>query len=296
MGAHLRTPTEILALPASGADELLAGLEAAVPAHPTLLEMPRVADGIAFVFGDTHGDWRSVAPVVRAFEAAGPSARLIGLGDYVDRTPPDLPGGSAANALYLLGLVARWPDRVVLLQGNHETVRTLALRPRDLPKEVERLWGPSATRVDRIVALLERGPLAATVPCGAYLAHGGFPQGPLPTRWQEAFARRTERLVCELVWAECDAAHSHREVVPAWTGADLERFLSATGLTTVWRGHDPDLTGRPLYDGRAMTLQTTRVYARYGVVYARLPLDRPLPSVRGASLVPVPAERPDAGR
>ncbi len=288
MTARLGSPAEVLALTPANADELLSALEASVPVRPPLLEIPAAPGGTAIIFGDTHGDWRSTEAVVDAFRAAGPAAVLVGLGDYVDRTPAGLPNGSVANALYLLDLAAAEPARVVLLQGNHETIGLFPFTPRHLPREVDRLWGPSPTRLHRLEKLLQRGAYAAVLPCGAYLAHAGFPQGPLPSRWQEAFATIDERRACELVWAECDAAHSRRGVVPPWTERDLDRFLSTSGLATLWRGHDAELNGRPLYGARAMTLQTTRVYGRYGVLYARLPLDRPLTSVVEATLVAIP--------
>jgi hypothetical protein len=73
--------------------------------------------------------------------------------------------------------------------------------------------------------------------------------------------------------------------IPPWGERELEQFLHASGLTTFWRGHDPDLSGRALYHGRVMTLHTTRSYERYGgVLLAVLPLDRPLPSVDAAEV------------
>ena len=278
------SPLEVLALTPSGADHLLQELEARVPVRPALVELPRQTGGSAVVFGDSHGDWRSTCEVVRAFESEGPAAVLVGLGDYVDRSPPDLPCGSVANAVFLLGLAARYPDRVFLLQGNHETARRIGVWPHTLPDEVDRLWGPGA-RYDRLLDLLERGPLAVTVPCGAYLAHAGFPRGEVGSRWADTLARPDADTLLELVWAECDASGARRGAVTPWTESDLERFLAASGLHTVWRGHDPDLAGRPLYHGRVMTLHTTRVYQRYGgVLLAVLPLDRPVRTVGDAEV------------
>ncbi len=282
------SPAEILALPATGADALLTELERRVRRHAPLVALPTPPGGRAFVFGDSHGDWRSTRAVVRAFEEAGDTAVLLGLGDYVDRAPADLPGGSVVNALFLLSRAAQFPDRVFLLQGNHETVRTIPCAPHHLPQELDRLWGRSPERYDRLLGLLERGPLAATSASGAYFAHAGFPRAPWPVPWSAALDRIGEERLAELVWSECDAAVSRRGVVPPWGAAELRAFLAASGLSTVWRGHDPEITGRPLYDARAMTLQTTRLYARFGDLYAVLPLDRALGRVTGAELRPVP--------
>jgi len=279
------SPSEILRLDAAGADRLLDDLEAHVPRREAYAELPALPGGSAFVIGDTHGDWRSTIEAVRQFEEAGSTSVFVGLGDYVDRSPSDLPCGAVANALYLLGLAARRPDRVFLLQGNHEAQRRIPVAPHTLPDEVERLWGPGPERYTRLMGLLERGPLAASSRSGAYFAHAGFPRGKLPGRWQDALTEPDEERLLELVWAEPEASHDRRGAVAPWTELDLDRFLAASGLSTVWRGHDPDIAGRPLYRARAMTLHTTRRYQRYGgVLLAVIPLDRPVPTVLDAEL------------
>jgi Calcineurin-like phosphoesterase len=273
-------PEEILALDRVGADRLLDELERHVPTHPPLVRLTPGGAAEAIVFGDTHGDWRSTLEVAAGLTAGSPPRLLIGLGDYVDRFPPDCPNGSVGNALHLLALAARDPDRVFLLQGNHETTRRVPVVPHSLPHEVDELWGPDRDRTNRIVSLLERGPLALTTPNGAYLAHAGFPRGLSAGPWERAFDRLDEDALCEIVWAECDASHNRRGAARSWGARDLDRFLGTTGLKLVLRGHDPDVCGVPLYGGRSLTLQTTRVYERYGgVISALLPLRMPLESV-----------------
>jgi hypothetical protein len=57
------------------------------------------------------------------------------------------------------------------------------------------------------------------------------------------------------------------------------------------RGHDPDLTGRPLYDGHCLTLHTCRVFERFGgVIVGRFPLGRPIESTRDVLLEHLPTE------
>jgi len=287
------SPSDVLRLTAAEADRLLDALEARVPSRAPYVQLPTTASASAVVFGDTHGDWSSTVEVVRRFENAGPTSVLLGLGDYIDRPPTDSPCGSVANAFYLLGLAARFPERVFLLQGNHETTRRIGVTPHTLPREVERLWGPEHERYGRLMGLLERGPLAASTFSGAYLAHAGFPQGALPLPWTDALLRPDDERLLELVWAECDASGARRGAAPAWTEGDLDRFLHASGLATVWRGHDPDLAGRPLYGRRVLTLHTTRLYERHGgVLAAVLPLDRPLRTIDDAELVHLPTGHP----
>ncbi len=280
MGEHrLRTPTEILRLAPEEADDLLGYLERTVPVRPPLVEVPEGVAEEAIVFGDSHGDWRSVEEVVQRYREG--KRCLIGLGDYVDRAPDDCgPAGSVANALYLLELVAEAPALVILIQGNHEIVHRIPAVPHNLPEEVDELWGPDSTRYDRLLGLLERGPFAVTTPNGAYLAHAGFPRGKLPIPWTRAFVDMDDDRLCEITWAECDASRIRRGAAPPWGRLDLEEFLTSTGLEIMLRGHDPDLTGRPLYGGRCLTLHTSRIYERFGgVIVARVPLGTPLHSV-----------------
>ncbi len=275
------SPEEILGLDEHGADALLDRLERTVPVHPPLVRVPAASLREAMVFGDTHGDWRSVEEVVRRFSAGGVRRLLVGLGDYVDRAPPDCGAGSVAASLHLLSLAASAPDRVFLLQGNHETNRRIPTLPHDLPEEVDSLWGPDATRCTRIEALLERGPLAAVLPEGVYLAHAGFPLVGSQEEWAHAFDLISDERLSEIVWSVCDSSRYRRAGVPTWGGRDLERLFRASGVRVFLRGHDPDLTGRPLYDGHCLTLHTTRVFERFGgVITLRFPLGRPVESIR----------------
>ncbi len=282
-------PSELLRLSPEEADELLDYLERGVPLRNPVTELSRGSAEEAIVFGDTHGDWRSTEEVVKRYRADGRC--LVGLGDYVDRAPDDCGAGSVANALYLLSLAAEAPDRVYLIQGNHEVVRRIPAIPHNLPEEVDELWGPDSTRYERILGLFERGPLAMTTSNGAYLAHAGFPRGVLPSPWTKAFESMDTERLAEITWAECDASRIRRGAALPWESRDLDRFLQATGLRLMLRGHDPDLTGRPLYGGRCLTLHTSRIYERYGgVIVAHLPLVAPLRSVNDLQVEHLPTE------
>lgn len=283
------SPRELLRLSPDEADALLDTLERRVPVRPPLAEIPHGVADEAVVFGDSHGDWRSTEEVVKRYRAG--DRILVGLGDYVDRPPDDCGQGSVANALFLLGLAAEAPNRVYLIQGNHETIRRIPAVPHHLPEEVDELWGPDSTRYERLLGLFERGPLAVTTPNGAYLAHAGFPRRELPTPWTDAFSSLDDEQLAEIVWSECAASRVRRGAAPPWNERDLDRFLSRTGLHVFLRGHDPDLTGRVIYNGRCLTLHTSRVYERYGgVVVARLPLGSPVTDVSALPLEHLPTE------
>ncbi len=272
--AELLRPPAILRWSPADADRALDALEADVPSRRGAIALDIPGAREAIVFGDTHGDWRSTEAAVARFLEDPRERVLVGLGDYVDRAPADCGFGSVANALYLLHLAARYPEQVVLLRGNHELHRAIPVIPRDLPKELEELWGADPTRSARLDSLLERGPLAATTGSGAYLAHAGFVRD-ADARWSARLDRPAEEDLVEVVWAECQEARVHRGV-PRFTGTDLTAFFRATGASVFLRGHDPDLNGRWSLGDRCLTLQTTRHYERFGgVLIARLDLTRP---------------------
>ncbi len=291
MAVNVPTPEEILQLDEGEADALLDLLERTVPVHPPFVSIPTAALREAIVFGDTHGDWRSTLEVERRFLAGGIPRLLVGLGDYVDRAPPDCAQGSVANALHLLSLAAQAPNQVYLIQGNHETTRRIPTDPHDLPEEADALWGPDSTRCTRIEALLERGPLAAVLPEKIYLAHAGFPFVGSSDEWAHAFDEVSDDRLTEIVWGQCDASRYRRASVPTWGGRDLERLFRASGIRIFLRGHDPDVAGLPLYDGHCITLHTTRVFQRFGgVIIGRFPLGRTIESTRDVLLEHLPTE------
>jgi Calcineurin-like phosphoesterase len=273
---RVRSPAQILALDAEGADALLTELEASVPLAAPVEDLP--GRGSALVFADTHGDWRTSTAIAETFLGGDPSTVLVGLGDYVDRAPDDCPNGSVANALYLLGLRAAFPDRVFLLKGNHETVRMVPALPNDLPEEVDDLWGPEVARYARILGLLERGPWAAVSSNGLYLAHGGFPlKRPAGAAWRSVLDHPTEAIVLDTVWRDASVSRIDRGVGAPFTERDLELFQTDSATRLFLRGHDARLAGQWIFHERCLTLHSTRIYERYGgVLQARVPLDRPI--------------------
>lgn len=282
-------PEQLRRLSPAEVDRLLERLEASVPSTRPWVDLESTGAKEAIVFGDTHGDWPSTVRVVRTF-LQDRSTALVGLGDYVDRTPADCPNGSVFNALYLLEIAAAHAPRVILIRGNHETTSVMPVAPRSFEDEVGAAWGPSAERAEQISRLLNRGPIAATSRSGAYLAHAGFPRAPWPEPWTGAIDSQDRARLAEIVWADCAASRNRRGVAPPFHESDTIDFLAKAGLALFLRGHDPDLTRRPVYGGHCLTLHTTRYYQRYGgVVLARLPLDRRVTSVADVRIEDVPA-------
>lgn len=278
-------PETIARMDGPDVDALLDRLDPLVPSEPALVLVAPAGSKTLGVIGDTHGDWRSSRAAVEWFLDSVGDRAFVGLGDYVDRAPTDSPAGSAVNALFLVSLKAAYPDRVFLLRGNHEAGRRIPFEPHTLPEEMRSRWGPDRRRYDRLIDLLERGPLAAYTLSGVFLAHGGFPSR-LTSPWTDRFRNVDDSLLVDLLWRDAAASPLDRGLSPAFTERDLEEFFHATGLRVFLRGHDPNVAGRSLYQDRCLTLHTTRLYAEYGgILAAHVPLDRPVRSTRDIAVV-----------
>jgi serine/threonine protein phosphatase 1 len=87
------------------------------------------------VIGDVHGQICKLEPLLDLCETcAGPDARLVFIGDYVDRGPDP-----RAVVTLLIDLQRRSPGQVVCLRGNHEAVVLAAARDRmhTLPGQID---------------------------------------------------------------------------------------------------------------------------------------------------------------
>lgn len=279
------SPEAIERMEAHEVDELLARLDPQISSESALVRIQPPAANALAVIGDTHGDWHSARAAMDWFLEAPDERGFVGLGDYIDRAPPDSPAGSAVNALFLLSAKALFPDRVFLLQGNHEAARRIPVEPHTLPQEMEAHWGDDRRRYSRLMGLLERGPLAGYTPGGAFLAHGGFPSR-LTDPWTDRFRLVDETLLVELLWRDVEASHLDRGLSPPFDEPALDAFLHGTGLRLFLRGHDPNMVGQSLYHDRCLTLHTSRRHERYGgILTAHVPLDRPVRSTRDIEVV-----------
>lgn len=280
-------PATIAEMDGEGIDGLLARLGAHIPTEPTLSLVPEGPARTLAVIGDTHGDWRCTAQATRWFLDSPKDRAFVGLGDYIDRAPRDCPGGSAVNALHLLSLKAAYPNRVYLLQGNHEATRRLPAFPHTLPEEMAARWGEDPDRYSRLMTLLERGPLAAYTSSGIFLAHGGFPER-LTQPWTDRFRTVDESLMADLLWRDASLSELDRGVSPPFDGTALDRFFLISGLAIFLRGHDPDVVGQRLYGDRCLTIHTCRLYRQYGgILTVHAPLAPAVRSLADVDVIPM---------
>ena len=224
------------------------------------------------IVGDLHGDYNGLrrALAVARKEGFPRDASLVFLGDYVDRGPEQL------RVFYtVLALQMEYPEKVVLLRGNHEPPEVLPVQPHDYPAVLMERY-PEAYKelynASRRVweALL----LSAYWPSLGLLAlHGGLPtetykRASSLLEYLGGETRGWNRVYTEILWNDPTEHVGFRfpsmrgvgyEFGPRVTSWVRERF----GVSLVVRGHQSVRTGYMLSHGdRVLT-----VFSRTGPPY-----------------------------
>ncbi|MEM1511357.1 MAG: metallophosphoesterase [Candidatus Jordarchaeales archaeon] len=123
------------------------------------------AEGERVIFvGDTHGDLPSTIAAVKKFFSSKYDL-LVFLGDYVDRGSEQV-----GNMNYVLSLKLEYPDRVILLRGNHET--PLANQYYGFIEAVSRKYSPSL--YEAYVSIFSLLPYACLLNEEILCLHGGI--------------------------------------------------------------------------------------------------------------------------
>ena len=238
--------------------------------------------GEAAIVGDLHGDIESLKHILVDSEfvekaSRGEDARIIFLGDYGDR-------GIHSPEVYfvVLSLKAMFPDRVVLLQGNHEGPPDLLAHPHDLPYHLQLKFGGEWSRVyDALCNLFRRFYTAALVPGRFLMVHGGVPAGITGVDdLAYAYQRHpSESLLEEILWS--DPRDGISGVLPSPRGAGrlfgedvTSAALEALNVKFIVRGHEPAAEGYKFnHNGKVLTLFSRRGPPYYNIQGAYLMLD-----------------------
>jgi protein phosphatase len=237
-------------------DEVLDLVEKTKPlfsAEPSMVEVN--SKDVVFV-GDTHGDSISSTYVLRRFPLY--NNVLVFLGDYVDRGPEQL-----RNILLLLQQKLSFPDRIVLLRGNHETQEVNVSY--GFYAELMKEYGDDGYKLfEGFNRLFSFMPYACLVNNSVLAVHGGLASGVSHLDDIRALPRGEvdpiDSRVVQLLWND-----PHEEVagfVPNPNrgqgsflfGRDIVRDFERTNkLSLVVRSHCPDPAGFrymfPRYDG-----------------------------------------------
>ncbi|TNJ29315.1 putative Serine/Threonine-protein phosphatase [Giardia muris] len=221
-----------------------------------------------YVIGDLHGNFHALLTVLSEIGLLAlrgneytlhpelfTDIKLIFVGDYIDR------GSFAIEIVVVLSLLKiQYPDFIVLLRGNHETISTSL--GNTTFKELMFKYGREHAHIlyQDLIFFFHTLPLACVINSTILCLHGGIPGGPTDTiktiadmdRMRDPVATRlnTDALyepLQNLLWADysddSDASddivfNTSRGTSITYNNQALENFLKGSGLSTLIRGHD----------------------------------------------------------
>ncbi len=183
------------------------------------------------VVADTHG-YLDVSRFVieRSLDENLP---LIFLGDYVDRGAQQI-----ENLVYLLRHKLERPEDIILLRGNHETVRIN--HKYGFHRELVSKYSESA--YENISKFYNSLPVAAVIDESDLLVHGGPAEG-LKYVWNIHELVQSDPAYQELLWNDptgSDPGYTpnlYRGVCKCYGSDAVRRFLERNALRRIIRGH-----------------------------------------------------------
>ncbi len=234
-----------------------------------LIEAPPV--GEAIVVGDIHGDLKSLVHILEASNFLAKARKkkdvlLIFLGDYGDR-------GSYSSEVYyvVLKLKELFPERIILMRGNHEGPNDLLASPHDLPSHLNRKFGEKGSEGYLGLRELFNHLYTAVLIDERYiLLHGGAPSQ-ASTEDDIAYAHEKhpyESHLEEILWS--DPWENIKETYASPRGAGrlfaenvTDKLLKMLGVKALIRGHEPSEEGfKTNHSGKVLT-----IFSRSGPPY-----------------------------
>ncbi len=206
----------------------------------------------AVVVGDLHGDFQSLERIVS--NKWSKDEGLIFLGDYVDRGRRQLD-----VVVYVARLKLEYPEKVILLRGNHEDgqVNTYYGFRDSVPSEIYRLCQRWFDLLD-VFALWEGR---------FFFVHGGIPR----LERYSLSALLSPDVVEDMLWSD-PSAYADWRSNPRGAGwlypkGAVERFCADLGVKALIRGHQPRSAEQArdeskFFSGRLYTVFSTGLPSR----------------------------------
>ena len=234
-----------------------------------LIEVPPV--GEAIIVGDLHGDLKSLVHILEASSflskaRSGSDVLLVFLGDYGDR-------GTHSPEVYhvVLKLKEMFPERVILMRGNHEGPPDLLASPHDLPIQMKNKFREKGSETYSKLRELYNHLYTGVIIKDRYvLLHGGVPSQATSIN-DIAYAHEKhprERHLEEILWS--DPWEGIKETIASPRGAGrlfgedvTNKLLTMLNVKALIRGHQSCPDGyKSIHGGRVLTL-----FSRKGAPY-----------------------------
>jgi predicted phosphodiesterase len=213
-------------------------------------------DGTVVFVGDIHGDFQITKAIIQRFFDCD---YIVFLGDYIDREP--MQWGSILTLTYLLLLKCCFPQKIVLLKGNHECHYLIPCFPYEFEDEIVQRFGSAALH-DRFVEVFSVMPLMV-LSHKVFAAHGGIVKG-VDLKALNNIEKNDTAAVTSLVWSDSAFSSMYREVGDRFDEHELHRFLEGISAKVFIRGHDYTTLGYSIYGDRCLTLFSSSRYTNEG--------------------------------
>jgi len=201
--------------------------------------------GEAVIVGDLHGDLKSLVHILEDSKflskaRSGGDVLLIFLGDYGDR------GTHSPEVYYvILKLKEMFPERVILMKGNHEGPSDLLASPHELPIQMKNKFGNKGSEAYlKLRELFNHLYTGVIIEDRYVLLHGGAPSQATTVK-DIAYAHEThprERHLEEILWS--DPWNGIKGTIASPRGAGrlfgedvTKRLLTMLNVKALIRGH-----------------------------------------------------------
>jgi len=254
-------PDKVMDLPESAILDCLKQVYPLVEKEHALVE---INDGDTLFVGDLHGDFETAKAIVHRFLDA---EHLVFLGDYIDREP--MKWGSMYTMTYLFILKVKYPEKVILLKGNHESNDIIPCYPYEFGKELQQRFGSSLIH-ERFVEVFSEMPMMMRTPT-IFASHGGIIKGASMESLRTI--QKNDRAALEaLVWSDPTISLTFRGAGDPFDEGELHDYLHRIDASVFLRAHDYTQLGVSIFSDRCLTILSCRQYAdmgNHGILIAR---------------------------
>lgn len=233
-------------------EECLENVTSILNKEKALVEL---SSDILFV-GDTHGDFETTKSIINRYFDLD---HLIFLGDYIDREPTLW--GSIYNLTYLLILKSKYPEKIVLLKGNHECNYAIPCYPYEFEREILSRFH-SFTLHSKYVEAFSSMPLMILAN-NIFAAHGGILKG-ADLKQLRNIDKNDLQAIESIVWSDPVNSPISRGAGDPFDEVDLIKFLDKIRARVFIRGHDYNTLGTSIYQDRCLTIFSSCRYKEMG--------------------------------